>query len=83
MRLLWLGVRVLILDEPTTAISAQQKAKLFAALRKLAEQGKTVIFVSHKLEEVAELCDEVTVLARGRVTGQAAQPVFDRAAGAA
>ena len=55
-RLLWLGVRVLILDEPTTAISAQQRAKLFAALRKLAAQGKTVIFVSHKLEEVEDLC---------------------------
>ena len=74
VRLLWLGVRVLILDEPTTAISAQQKAKLFAALRKLCEQGKTIIFVSHKLEEVEELCHEVTVLARGRVTGQAQQP---------
>jgi simple sugar transport system ATP-binding protein len=74
VRLLWLGVRVLILDEPTTAISAQQKAKLFAALRKLAEQGKTVIFVSHKLEEVEELCGKVTVLARGQVTGEAAMP---------
>jgi general nucleoside transport system ATP-binding protein len=74
VRLLWLGVRVLILDEPTTAISAQQKAKLFAALRTLCEQGKTIIFVSHKLEEVEEICHEVTVLARGRVTGQAQQP---------
>ncbi len=74
MRLLWLGARALILDEPTTAISAQQKAKLFGALRKLAEQGKAVIFVSHKLEEVEELCHEVTVLARGRVTGQARGP---------
>ena len=74
VRLLWLGVRVLILDEPTTAISAQQKAKLFAALRTLGEQGKTIIFVSHKLEEVEELCHTVTVLARGRVTGHAYQP---------
>jgi ABC-type uncharacterized transport system ATPase subunit len=74
VRLLWLGVRVLILDEPTTAISAQQKARLFAALRKLAAQGKTVIFVSHKLEEVEELCGKVTVLARGKVTGETAMP---------
>jgi len=74
VRLLWLGVRVLILDEPTTAISAQQKARLFTALHKLAKQGKTVIFVSHKLEEVKELCNRVTVLARGKVTGEAAMP---------
>ena len=73
-RLLWLGVRVLILDEPTTAISAQQREKLFSALRKLTEQGKTVIFVSHKLEEVISLCSEVTVLSRGRVTGEAFMP---------
>ena len=51
-RLLWLGVRVLILDEPTTAIASQQRAKLFTALRKLAAQGKTVIFVSQKLAAV-------------------------------
>ena len=74
VRLLWMGVRVLILDEPTTAISAQQKAKLFAALRKLAEQGKNVIFVSHKLEEVEALCNKVTVLARGKVTGEVMMP---------
>ncbi|MBK9233353.1 MAG: ATP-binding cassette domain-containing protein [Anaerolineae bacterium] len=73
-RLLWLGVRVLILDEPTTAISAQQRAKLFAALRKLAAQGKTVIFVSHKLEEVEDLCTQVSVMARGKLTGEATMP---------
>ncbi len=73
-RLLWLGARALMLDEPTTAISAQQRDKLFAALRKLAEGGKSVIFVSHKLEEVEALCDEVTVLNRGRVTGHAHKP---------
>jgi len=74
VRLLWLGARVLILDEPTTAISAQQKVKLFSALRILAKQGKTIIFVSHKLEEVEELCSQVTVLARGKVTGEVSMP---------
>jgi ABC-type uncharacterized transport system ATPase subunit len=73
-RLLWLGARTLVLDEPTTAISAQQREKLFAALRRLAQEGKSVIFVSHKLEEVEALCDEVTVLARGCVTGHAQKP---------
>ncbi len=73
-RLLWLGVRILILDEPTTAISAQQREKLFSALRKLTGQGKTVIFVSHKLEEVTSLCGRVTVLSHGKVTGEVAMP---------
>ena len=74
VRLLWLGVRVLILDEPTTAISASQRTLLFAALRALAAQGSVVFFVSHKLEEVQELCDRVTVLRRGRVAGEVAMP---------
>jgi len=74
LRLLRLGVQVLILDEPTTAISAQQKVKLFVALRKLAELGKTVIFVSHKLEEVQELCNKVTILRHGKVAGEATMP---------
>ena len=74
VRLLWLGVRVLILDEPTTAISAQQKEKLFATLRRLAQQGKTILFVSHKLEEVKELCTKVTVLAHGKVMEEVVMP---------
>ena len=75
LRLLSLGVEVLILDEPTTGISAHQKAALFDMLRQLARQdGNTVVFVSHKLDEVQELCDEVTVLQRGRVAGREAMP---------
>src|SRR4030042_396178 len=74
VRLIWRGVSLLILDEPTTAISAQQKDKLFAALRKLTEQGKTILFVSHKLEEVKELCNRVAVLAHGKVTGECEMP---------
>jgi ABC-type uncharacterized transport system ATPase subunit len=74
IRLLGLGVSVLILDEPTTAISAQQKEKLFETLHQLTGQGKTVIFVSHKLEEVRSLCSKVTVMAHGKVTGDAIMP---------
>ncbi len=74
VRLLWLGVQVLILDEPTTAISGHQKIKLFTALRKLTEEGRTVIFVSHKIEEVEELCSRVTVLVSGKVAGEVAMP---------
>jgi len=75
LRLLALGAQVVILDEPTTGISAPQKAQLFETLRRLAkEEGRSVVFVSHKLEEVEELCDRVTVLRQGRVTGEAEMP---------
>jgi general nucleoside transport system ATP-binding protein len=74
MRLLWLGVRVLILDEPTTGITAAQRDQLFTALRTLAGEGLIVLFVSHKLEEVAELCDRVTVLRHGSVAGETELP---------
>ncbi len=76
IRLLWLGVEVLILDEPTTGISAAQQEVLFSALKKLAKQGKTVIFVSHKLEEVKELCSCAVVLRKGRLIGERPAP-FD------
>lgn len=74
LRLLWLGATLLILDEPTTGISAPQKIKLFATLRTLASQGKTIIFVSHKLEDVEQLCDRVAVLRRGEMVGEALPP---------
>ena len=69
LRLIWLGARVLILDEPTTGISAAQKEKLFATVKTLASQGKTIIFVSHKLEDVESLCHRVAVLQQGKLVG--------------
>ncbi|MBI4732936.1 MAG: ATP-binding cassette domain-containing protein [Chloroflexi bacterium] len=74
LRLLWLGARALIFDEPTTGISAAQKEKLFSALRLLAEQGKTVLFVSHKLEDVEGLCHRVAVLRQGHLVGETKHP---------
>ncbi len=76
LRLLWLGARVLILDEPTTGISSLQKEKLFAALKLLSSQGKAIIFVSHKLEDVGSLCDSVAVLRQGKLVG-IRQPPLD------
>jgi len=76
LRLLWLGSRVLILDEPTTGISLPQKEKLFATLKKLASEGMTVLFVSHKLEDVEALCNRATVLRQGRLVGTV-EPPFD------
>ena len=73
-RLLWLGARVLILDEPTTGISASQREKLFEVLRRLSDEGMIVIFVSHKLEEIEQLCHRVTVMRRGAVVGHFEAP---------
>ncbi len=74
IRLIAIGVEVLILDEPTTGISARQKEKLFEALRQLAKEGKSIVMVSHKLEDVQMLCDRVTVLREGEVAGEMEAP---------
>jgi general nucleoside transport system ATP-binding protein len=74
LRLLWSGARVLILDEPTTGISQPQKEKLFATLKRLSSQGMTIIFVSHKLEDVEYLCTRVAVLRQGALVGSAEPP---------
>jgi len=74
LRLLALGVEVLILDEPTTGITSLQRRLLFEALKKLADGQKTVLFVSHKLEDVEMLCHKVTVLRAGRVSGEMDRP---------
>ncbi|MBN2251593.1 MAG: ATP-binding cassette domain-containing protein, partial [Candidatus Altiarchaeota archaeon] len=74
LRLLALGAKVLILDEPTTGISREQKESLFDALKKLASEGKSVLLVSHKLRDAEALCDTVTVLREGVVTGSVNGP---------
>jgi ABC-type uncharacterized transport system ATPase subunit len=78
LRLLWLGARVLILDEPTTGISLAQKEKLFATLKTLASRGMSIIFVSHKLEDVEYLCHRAAVLRQGALVGEATPPWLTR-----
>ena len=74
LRLLGRDARVLILDEPTTGISDLQKTLLFQALRRIRDDGRTILLVSHKLEDVEALCDRVTVLRHGRISGEEAAP---------
>ncbi len=74
LRLIHIKTRILILDEPTTGISPAQKEVLFPALKQLAADGMIILLVSHKLEEVATLCNEVTVLRQGSVTHHAMAP---------
>ena len=77
LRLIRNDVRILILDEPTTGISERQQQQLFDALRRLRDEGRAILLVSHKLEEIEQLCDNVTVLRSGRVVTNQSQP-FDR-----
>jgi len=63
------GARVLLLDEPTSSLTLHEAATLFALLGKLKESGVAIVFVSHKLEEVLEICDVVTVLRDGKLIG--------------
>ncbi|MDQ0394182.1 sugar ABC transporter ATP-binding protein [Labrys monachus] len=58
--------RVLLLDEPTASLTPHETVALFALLKKLRDEGVSMLFVSHKLEEVQEICDQVTVLRDGR-----------------
>ncbi len=60
---------LLILDEPTSVLTPQEVADLFATLRQLAKEGCSILFISHKLEEVRALCHNATVLRQGRVSG--------------
>jgi simple sugar transport system ATP-binding protein len=69
LKALYRGARTLILDEPTTVLTPQEVERLLASLRRLADEGTAVVFISHKLQEVLTACDRVTVLRAGRVTG--------------
>ena len=66
LKLLYRGAEVLILDEPTAVLTPQESAELGATLRQLADDGRAIIFISHKLDEVLDFSDRVTVLREGR-----------------
>ncbi len=66
LRALFRGAKVLVLDEPTAVLTAQEAQDLFRVLRALTEEGTSVVFISHKLNEVLDVSDRVTVLRRGK-----------------
>jgi simple sugar transport system ATP-binding protein len=68
LKMLYRGANVLIMDEPTAVLAPQEIEGLFQTLRSMIAQGKSVIFISHKLQEVTAIADRVTVLRRGKVT---------------
>ena len=69
LKILYLGAEILILDEPTAVLTPQETKDLFKAVRVLVEQGKTIIFITHKLREVKEISDRVTVMRNGKIMG--------------
>ena len=66
LKALYRGAEILILDEPTAVLTPQEATELFEIIRGLQAQGKSLIFISHKLKEVVEIADRITVLRRGR-----------------
>lgn len=71
VRCLLQSPRLLIMDEPTSVLTPDAVLKLFESLRRLASEGVSILYISHKLDEIQSLCDKATVLRAGRVSGTA------------
>jgi ABC-type uncharacterized transport system ATPase subunit len=69
LKALYRGARILILDEPTSLLTPQEADDLFETLRRMTAEGRTIVFVSHKLEELMAVSNRVTVLRGGRLVG--------------
>src|SRR4030081_2457315 len=72
VKVLYRGARIIILDEPTGVLTPQEALELFRVLRGLVQTGKTIVFISHKLKEILEISDRITVMRRGKVVGHLA-----------
>src|SRR6266498_4835801 len=70
LKALYRHARLLILDEPTAVLTPQEVEEFFAILRRMRDQGKTIVIITHKLSEVLAISDEVTVMRDGRVVGR-------------
>lgn len=69
LKALYRQAQILVLDEPTAVLTPQETVEIFAVLRRLAAEGQSIIFISHKLYEVLEIADRITVIRRGEVVG--------------
>jgi len=70
LKALYRDARILVLDEPTAVLTPQETQEIFLVLRRLAEQGHSIVFISHKLYEVMAIADRITVIRRGKVVGE-------------
>src|SRR5450759_2169444 len=69
LKALYRQARILVLDEPTAVLTPQETEEIFTVLKRLAAEGHSIIFISHKLYEVLEIADRITVIRRGKVVG--------------
>ena len=69
IKVLYRGADILILDEPTAVLTPQETEKLFDVLRRMREDNKSIIIITHKLHEVLEISDRVTILRKGMYVG--------------
>jgi simple sugar transport system ATP-binding protein len=72
LKALFRGARILLLDEPTAVLTPQESEELFATLRSMREKGHSIVFISHKLDEVMAISDRITVLRAGKNVGTVA-----------
>jgi simple sugar transport system ATP-binding protein len=79
IKLLYREADILILDEPTAVLTPQEADELFKIMRMLAQRGKSIIFITHKLREVLDVADRITVIRRGKVIGSAKPEEADQA----
>lgn len=70
LKTLYRGANILIMDEPTAVLAPQEIEELMATMRSMVDQGKSIVFISHKLHEVTAVADRVTVLRKGKVTAE-------------
>jgi len=70
VKALYRRARILVLDEPTAVLTPQETDEIFTVLRKLRADGASIVFISHKLDEVRAIADRITVIRRGRVVGE-------------
>ena len=68
LKMLFRGAKILIMDEPTAVLTPQEVEALFRTLREMTSQGHSIVFISHKLDEVVAIADRVTVLRKGKIT---------------
>lgn len=80
IKALFNGADLLILDEPTSVLTPQEIEELFVILNRMKQEGHMIILISHKLDEIMELCDRVTVLQKGRIVGNAETKNMDKKA---
>ena len=74
LKMLYRGTDILIMDEPTAVLAPQEIEDLFRILRSMVDEGKSIVFISHKLGEVMDIADRITVLRKGQVTASGLRP---------